>query len=120
MRLSEIQGERVFDVIADILEPMLNISEDPDVKALLNKDTLPDGADAREEAAKKLKRHLPQLLRRHKQDFIAILAALDGVPVEEYRGKLTFPKLIKDATTMLTDSELLGFFGLAQTATEQQ
>ena len=28
MRLSDIQGERVFDVIADIIDPIANIAED--------------------------------------------------------------------------------------------
>ena len=43
MRLSDIQGERVFDVIADTIVPIANIAEDDAASALFKREKLPDG-----------------------------------------------------------------------------
>ena len=43
MKLSKIKGERVFDVIADIINPIANIAEDKEAAALFQRQKLPDG-----------------------------------------------------------------------------
>ena len=48
MRLSDIQGERVFDVIADIIDPIANIAEDNAASALFKREKLPEGMTAKE------------------------------------------------------------------------
>ena len=39
MRLSDIQGERVFDVIADIIDPIANIAEDDAASAMFRRES---------------------------------------------------------------------------------
>jgi hypothetical protein len=42
MKLSKIKGERAFDVIADIIDPIANIAEDKVAAALFQRQKLPD------------------------------------------------------------------------------
>ena len=41
MKLSDIQGDRVFDVIADIIDPIANIAEDEKASAMFRREKLP-------------------------------------------------------------------------------
>ena len=43
MKLSDIQGDRVFDVIADIIDPIANIAEDEKASAMFQREKLPEG-----------------------------------------------------------------------------
>lgn len=114
MKLSEIKGERVFDVLADVIEPISNLASDEAMTALLKREKLPEGVTAREYAASRLKKHLPALLKSHKGDIINILAAIEGTSPAEYSGVLNFVKLIKDATDLITDNVFLELFTSAQ------
>jgi hypothetical protein len=109
-KLSEIRGEAVIDVIADIIEPVINIASDPDIHDLVKPEEVPDGTDAREYAAKRLKRHVPKLIKSHRADVIAILAALQGEDAKEYGENLTIMRLMNDAIDVLADDELVDFF----------
>ena len=48
MRLSEIKGERVFDVIADIIEPACNIASDPVASRMFRGEKAPEGMEPRD------------------------------------------------------------------------
>lgn len=93
MKLSEIQGDRALDVLADLIEPVGEICSDTDIKAAFGKDKL---------QAVKL------MLKNHKSSVIAIMAALDGVPAEDYRINLfTVPvKLLE----IVNDPEVVDLF----------
>lgn len=111
MRLSEIKGDRVFEVIADIIEPVCNIAEDEEVRHLFIKERVPEGMTAEEFVLKtKVKKALPKLLRDHKADLVAILATLKGVTAQEYMGELSMATLMSDVADMLNDEELVAFF----------
>ena len=92
MRLSDIQGERVFDVIADIIDPIANIAEDDAASALFKREKLPEGMTAKEFMTQRARKALPALLKGHKGDIIAILASIEGVSVESYTGALNLVK----------------------------
>lgn len=110
MRLSEIRGERVFDVIADIIEPACNIVQDKEAAAIFDRtEKQPDDMTTSEYVMSKIKRSMPKLMRTHKDDLIAILAAVNGVDKDEYRDNLTMPTLLKGVYEILTDEDLLGF-----------
>ena len=110
MKLSEIRGERVFDVIADIIEPACNIAQDADAASLFDRsEKRPDDVTPTEFALAKVKRAVPQLMRSHKDDLVAILSAIEGADPDEYRDGLTMPKLIKGVYEILTDEDLLAF-----------
>lgn len=114
MRLSDIQGERVFDVIADIIDPIANIAEDDAASALFKREKLPEGMTAKEFMTQRARKALPALLKAHKGDIIAILAAIDGVSAESYKGALNLVKLMRDATELLTDEAFGTLFLSAQ------
>ena len=109
MRLSEIKGERVFDVIAEIIEPAFNIATDPVASSIFKRGDMPDDVDPKEYAIKKAKESLPTLLRSHKNDLVRIMAATNGVDPDEYIANVTMPSLIKGVYEIMTDEDLLGF-----------
>lgn len=110
MRLSEIKGDRVFEVIADIIEPACNIAQDKDAAILFDRsEKRPKGMSDTEFALSKVKRAMPKLMRSHKDDLVAILSSIDGVDPDEYRESLTMPKLIQGVLEILTDEDLLAF-----------
>lgn len=114
MRLSDIKGERVFDVIADIIDPIANIAQDDAASALFRREKLPDGMTAKGFAMLRAKKALPALLKNHKEDIIAILAAVEGVSAETYKGALNLVKLLRDAAELLTDEAFSALFLSAQ------
>lgn len=110
MRLSEIKGERVFDVIADIIEPACNIAQDEDAASLFDRSRKrPDGMSAKDFALERVKASMPKLMRSHKDDLVAIMSAIEGVSADEYRESLTMQKLIQGVYEILTDDDLLAF-----------
>lgn len=110
MKLSDIKGERTFDVIADLIDPVCSIAEDPAAAELFRHEALPDGKDPRKAVIRRLRKAVPALMRTHKSDLIAILAAIEGKTNEEYAGALGFPKLIKDIYDLIMDEELAALF----------
>lgn len=118
MRLSEIKGERVFDVIADLIEPVARIAEDKEAAKLFRREKLSKGETAMGALLKRIRTSVPLLLRNHKNELIEIMAALEGVSKDEYASALSVPKLIADIFGLLSDNELLSLFGLAQTTEE--
>lgn len=114
MKLSDIHGERVFDVIADIIDPIANIAEDEKASAMFRREKIPEGMTAKEFAMQRARKALPALLKGHKGDIIAILASIEGVSAESYKGVLSLVKLMRDATELLTDDAFTALFISAQ------
>lgn len=114
MRLSDIQGERVFDVIADIIDPIANIAEDDAASALFKREKLPEGMTVKQFATQRARKALPALLKGHKDDIISILASIEGVSADAYKGALNLVKLMRDATELLTDEAFGAIFLSAQ------
>lgn len=109
MRLSDIKGDRVFDVIADLIEPVANIAQDPEI-TLFRREAIPNGTTAKDFAVKKILRNAPLLLRRHKTDISTILASIKGVHAEEYLASLNMAQLSVDLIDLLNDAEFANFF----------
>ena len=117
MRLSDIQGERVFDVIADIIDPIANIAEDDAASALFKREKLPDGMTAKSFLLERARKSVPVLLKGHKGDIITVLATIDGVSADDYRASLTLAKLMQDTAELLTDEAFGELFISAQSGT---
>lgn len=115
MKLSDIKGDRVLDVIADIVDPIANMVQDKDVAAMFECKAVPDGMEARDFFAKRMCKGLPVLLKSHKADIIAIMAAIEGVTPEQYAASLDFPKLFTDVMELVTDDALLDFLSSPET-----
>lgn len=117
MKLSDIKGERTLDVIAEIIEPISNIAQDKQAAALFKREKAPKGMDVRSFAIEKLKNAAVSLIKTHKNDIIAILAAIQGVSVEEYTDTLNIAKLMHDFVDIANDSEFISLFISAQSGT---
>lgn len=115
MKLSNIKGDRVLDVIADIIDPIANMVQDKDVAAMFKREAVPDGMEARDFFAKRMCKGLPVLLKGHKADIIAIMAAIEGVTPEQYAASLDFPKLFTDVMELVTDDAFLNFLSSSET-----
>lgn len=111
MKLSDIKGERVFDVIADIIEPIVNISQDKDAAEIFTPRELPEGMEPWEFFLVRIKKSLPSLLKTHRDDFVAIMAAVNDVTPDEYKESMTLAKLLSDTIELVTDREFMSFFG---------
>lgn len=117
MKLSDIKGADVFDVIADCIVPITNIAADEKAMALFKKQVVPEGTDVRAVAIKRLAAGVPPLMRDHKDDLVAILAAVNLTPVDEYAKELTLGKLITDLADLIGDPMSADFFTSAEGAT---
>lgn len=115
MKLSDIKGDRVFDVIADIIDPIANMVQDKDVAAMFKREAVPEGMEARDFFAKRMCKGLPVLLKGHKADIIAVMAAIEGVTPGQYAESLDFPKLFTDVMELATDDAFLDFLSSSGT-----
>lgn len=115
MKLSDIKGDRVLDVIADIIDPIANMVQDKDVAVMFKREAVPDGMEARNFFAERMCKGLPVLLKSHKADIIAIMAAIEGVTPEQYAASLDFPKLFTDVMELVTDDAFLNFLSSSET-----
>lgn len=130
MKLSAVTGDRVFDVIADIIEPIATIAQDEDAIKLFASGDKPEDMTSWEYFVERAKTSIPVLMKKYKKEISEVLAALNGITVEEYvEGipnpkhdedpeneplyevpPLTIPKLFADVLDLVTDSEFVSFF----------
>lgn len=109
MRLSDVKGERTFEVIADIIEPVYRIAQDEAAVEMLSPKPCPEGEDPKKFMARRLVAGVPALLRSHKGDLVAIMAAIEGEDAEEYAASLDLAKLVVSLTELVSDPALMGF-----------
>ena len=110
MKLSDVKGERVFDVIADVIDPIANIAEDEEAAAMFKREKLPEGMTAKEFIVQRLRKSLPILLKNHKGDLVAILSAIEGVSPDEYADELNIATLMKGFIELMTDDAFVILF----------
>ena len=100
-KLSEIKDDEAMDVLADIIDPAINLIGDEAFKIAIKGDKSKNIQPNRLEAAK-------IALKNHKKEIVTILALLDGTPVEEFHyNMITLPKMAID---LFNDKELIDFF----------
>ena len=119
MRLSEIRGERVLDVIADIAAPAISIASDKEAMAFFKPSQPKDGQTSQEAFAERMRAAAPALMKGHRDDFVAILAALDGVTVEEYVEGMTLGSVLVDVFELLTDEAFEDFLSSQEPTAEE-
>lgn len=113
MRLSDVKGERTFEVVADIIEPVYRIAQDEAAVEMLSPKPCPDGEDPKKFMARRLVAGVPALLRSHKGDLVAIMAAIEGEDAEEYAASLDLAKLVASLSELVSDPALMGFLASA-------
>lgn len=113
MRLSDVKGERTFEVVADIIEPVYRIAQDEAAVEMLSPKPCPEGEDPKKFMARRLVAGVPALLRSHKGDLVAIMASIEGEDAEEYAASLDLAKLVVSLTELVSDPALMGFLASA-------
>lgn len=109
MRLSDIKGARVLDVLADIAEPAIAIASDREAMAFFTGIKPAEGQTAEDAFAQRMREGAPALLKGHRDEVLRILAALDGVTPEEYEEGMTLASVLVDLVELLTDKDFAGF-----------
>lgn len=117
MKLSDVKGARTLEVIAEVIDPVANIAEDEAAAALFRREKLPEGMTAKKFLLQRVRKFLPVLLKKHKADLIAIMAAIEGTDKKSYEDSLSLIKLTRDVTDLLTDEAFGELFISAQSGT---
>jgi hypothetical protein len=104
MKLSEYRGDDALEVLAELLEPAVEILADADIAAAWR-----DKNPNKTRGQKQLKA-VSIAIKKHKEAVIAILAALDHETPDEYREKINVVTLPKKLLEVLNDKDLRNFF----------
>ena len=96
LKLSEIRGEAALDVLADIMEPAVEIMTDKDVKTLFR--------------AKKKVEAIALMIKNHKRATIAIMAALNQKSVDEFMAEVNIITLPLTILNIMNDPDLASLF----------
>lgn len=113
-KLSEITMEQGLDIVADILVPIMNIAEDDTARDFFTKEKPQKDENAIQMALRRIKSSLPALIKKHKEDLIVIMAALNTQTVDEYKHSKGFMGLVKDVVSLANDEDLQGLFTSAE------
>lgn len=114
MKISELTTERAADVLCEVSIYALNILSDKELLASLRMQLEgTDGDRTKAEmiaiASEKVAELIPLLLKKHKDDVFGIVAAVNGMTLEQVRQQ----KIIKTMTAikeMAQDKDLIDFF----------
>lgn len=115
MRLSDVKGERTFEVIADIIEPIATIAEDERVAELFSGQRPKEGQTAGQAFMQRLRTVVPVLCKEHRDEVVAVLAAIGGTTPKEYLDGCSMATLAKDVFELMTDEDFLGFLSSDET-----
>ena len=100
-KLSEIKNEDALDVIAELLDPIAELSKD--------KEIMKPNIDEQGKKVRKSKLEIAQIaIKRHKGAVMKILATLDGEPLETYSVNLI--QLPLKIYELLNDEDMVAFF----------
>nr|DAN08394.1 MAG TPA: hypothetical protein [Caudoviricetes sp.] len=114
MKISELTTERAADVLCEVSIYALNILSDKELLASLRMQLEgTDGDRTKAEliaiASEKIAELIPLLLKKHKDDVFGIVAAVNGLTLEQVRQQ----KIIKTMSAikeMAQDKDLIDFF----------
>lgn len=98
-----IKGERALDVLADIMEPFVEIASDEEVVENLKKN--------------KVLIAVKKVLKDYKPQVFTILASLEGKPVEEYKDTVTLLTVPVVLLRLFNDSDVVSLFFQSQELT---
>ena len=103
-KLSEYKNRDALDKLADIIEPLGELMSDMNVADLI--------------MANKLVPAIKEMIKAHKTEVMQILAAMEGVPFEEFHCNVfTLPMRVLE---LLNDKALLSFFTSQAPETSQR
>lgn len=99
-KLSEYKGDEALELLADLVDPAIEIMADADIAQMLK--------SGRYIGAVK------PILKAHKQAVLQILALLNGKTVEEYKKEVNLFTIPKALLELLNDPDLMSLFTSAE------
>lgn len=100
MKLSDYKDEEAIEVLADILDPSVDILQDAEIAKVMSRKDITDKI--------KVTKALKLAMKNHSKSVMELMAGLNRQPVEDFHcDMLTLPKMLLD---ILNDKELLSFF----------
>ncbi len=113
MRLSDIKGKKLFEMLGAISAPLSRIVDDPEVVEVFERKAVPEGMDARRFAAKRLTDALPAIFGAHADDFCEILGTLAHAVDPEMTAERYAEEgdVVKDLGELVRDKAFLDFLG---------
>lgn len=109
MGLGDVKGDKCFEVLADIIAPVMRIAQDEESMKFFKKEDRPEGITDQQYGLYIMENYFPLLLKAHKDDFAEILAALNGKTKKEYLKNLTFTSMFNDIYSLITDKTFMSF-----------
>lgn len=113
MRLSELNTDKVTDVLCEITPYVANIVTDDELLTELKRAIKPGEAKTKAEllalGAKKITTIVPIVLKKRKEDVFGIIGALNEKSAQEI-GEQNFIITMKQIRELIKDKELLDFF----------
>lgn len=114
MKISELTTERAADVLCEVSIYALNILSDKELLASLRMQLEgTDGDRTKAEmiaiASEKVAELVPLLLKKHKDDVFGIVAAVNGLTLEQVRQQKII-KTMNAVKEMAQDKDLIDFF----------
>lgn len=95
MKLSEIKGDQALDVIAEIIEPIADITADEEFVKIAN-------------SGETRARVIAYVIKNHKDSVVRMLAALNLQKPEEFEfSLLTLPKMLME---LFEDEDVMALF----------
>lgn len=101
MKLSDYKGEEALDVLADIIDPIAEIVQDKNLVESIKAAYKDKGAIAQ---------LIKPIIKDHKKEIIAILAAIERETPEEFAEKMTLLTLPAKLLELLNDPEIQQLF----------
>ena len=105
MKLSELKGERAVEVLADLIAPIANIVDDQKNLQLFRFEKR-EGETDREAGLRDFKEKIPNLLKTHKQDVLAILCAVNGANPED----MSLTDIVEGVVELANDKDFQSLF----------
>ena len=99
-KLSEYKGDEAIELLADLVDPVLEIISDAEIADQLQK--------------KLYAAAVKPILKAHKQAVLQILALLNGKTVEEYKSEVNLFTIPKALLELLNDPDLMNLFTSAE------
>lgn len=106
MKISDFKGEAALDLIAEIIEPASAIFGDVEIRDTVTAEKKDDKSKRNIAKAAKI------ICTKYKTEVLEILAALDGVPIENYKPSMF--EIIAKTMTFLSEamSDIIPVFSL--------
>lgn len=113
-KLSEIKGEKSFDILAGIIEPVTNIATDKAASELFGVRAMPEGTTLKDFIVDRVKKAVPALMKNHKRDLIKLLSLLSDMTEDEYKAQMTLDGVMLDLSSLISDPIFNAFFTMPQ------